>query len=360
MSEIYLPASKAARRMACPGSRRLEEQVPRRITGKSEEARFMRHFIAYELNKTLGPCSMIDNVLVEEYIRSQSITNEMFEAARFYVNYIQTVMIGDPRHNHLKETLLRNDSGVIDFWYMNAYLECEHIFMFKWGHTPVDIEENWELLTHVNESLGWRLREVVLHIVQPRNYSRPIQIITPSRRQLREDISALERAEELALKANAPLNPGEHCLNCSANHMCPKVKEKTMQIKDALEIPEPLELTAEELSDELLQLRESQNIIKARIMALEEQIIFKLNQGENVPGFALGRVESRQRWTIGNDRLQELGALCGINLFQPLCPVTPKQALKLGLPQSFIAEITETPVGAVKLITEKIENINWE
>ena len=70
--------------------------------------------------------------------------------------------------------------------------------------------------------------------------------------------------------------------------------------------------------------------------------------GQSGPGYTIEQGEGRQRWVKSPAEVAALGDLMGIKLRKDAV-VTPKQAIKAGLPETVVAGISDRPVGEWKL-----------
>ena len=134
-SHSKLPPSSAARRVACPGSRALEEKYP-----ETEESPYSRegniaHWVASDM---LGKPTTPPN--------DEMITQEMEDGAELYVNHISNVLdlVGKKYRVQLTFDTLRIEEridikrihpecwGTPDAWFYRG--DELHIFDYKYGN----------------------------------------------------------------------------------------------------------------------------------------------------------------------------------------------------------------------------------
>ena len=109
------------------------------------------------------------------------------------------------------------------------------------------------------------------------------------------------------------------------------------------------ELTDDELGKELKSLHDAQELLKARLTGLEEEALTKLKMGKRIPFYQLGRSQPREKWVKPISEVLALGDLFEVNLSKPKEAITPKQAIKAGVPADLVRQYSDTPLGELKL-----------
>jgi len=327
-----LPPSSAARRMACPGSRRMEVLYPRENSDASNEGT-----LAHE---EAARC-----------LQTGEISNN--PDVKMYVDYVKH--ISKESHIHVEEKVIISSIhpdmwGTVDAW--SSYSNGFHIFDFKYGFKPVEVFENWQLISYaagvcMSNAILPR-SEFTFHIVQPRDFNNPIKTWKISLDKLNDYWIRLINSEALAATEDAPLTPGIGCEYCAARHACPALRRNILEgIENMKELPE--ELNDEELGTELKSLHEFQDLLQSRITALEEETLAKLKLGKRIPFYQLGRSQPREKWVKPIKEVLILGDMFEVNLKKPDEAITPKQAIKAGVPADLVREYSETPLGELKL-----------
>jgi hypothetical protein len=136
-----LPPSSAARRMACPGSRALEEAHGMNDpTDASNEGNLAHTVAAMALN---------DKIDVSKDMAA-NFTDEMHEGAKYYLDTVKrflslhTVVVEE----QVQCTSIHPDMwGTPDAWGIDEDMNL-HVFDYKYGFTPVEAYENWQLLAY--------------------------------------------------------------------------------------------------------------------------------------------------------------------------------------------------------------------
>lgn len=209
-----LSASKAARWLACPGSIRLSEGLPDRVTDAGKEGTYAHGIAAAFLT---DPKFNVDP-------DDPAMSAEMYAAIGMYVTYCRSLCgrgwVEMDLHPAL-ETLHPDFGGTAD--YVNYYWRTKllEIIDFKFGKSKVKVENNWQLIKYAAGAL-LTIRKTVarirLTIVQPRGPGKdPIRSwdITPA--DLIGYVAQLVKGGLTTEAQDAPLQPGSHCWFCTAN-----------------------------------------------------------------------------------------------------------------------------------------------
>lgn len=363
-----LPPSSAARRVACPGSRRLEATIESVDNPMAEEGRRAHEVAAARLKYALNGC---DPHLYEEKSISES---DMIEGAKLYSDYVISKLNAD--WGMLSKFAIEEKIGItnihakcwgtVDCWLGLTFSDSYtvHIFDYKYGHTYVEVFENWQLIEYaagVLEYIGYphnlRPISVHLHIVQPRYFGKEgkTREWLIDAKDLEPYFEILRKTESLALQDDAPLIPGKECRFCSAKNICPALKEKSNALaRNILESNHAGWVNEEELAKELKTIRDASNILDARLNGLTQEAISMLQSGKRVPGFRLEHSAGREVWKKPAEEIIALGAVYGVDLKKPVDVITPAQAVKLALDADIVKQYSERKTGEAKLVEDKI------
>jgi len=214
-----LSASRTERFMACPGSVRLEAQMPYEPPG--EAAAIGTHI--HELSEKL---------LRGEELDSPDLDPEHVAMAQEYANFVNT-LVANPRKKLIEvnvdaglKSLHPSLGGTADAVLVDGdHLHCVDL---KTGRVPVEAKDNKQLLTY---ALGVMRQfnapatiQCTMHIFQPRaGHSK----WTVSGMDLISHGLELKKAAELALSPDAPVIPSpDACKYCKAKIICPAMRQK--------------------------------------------------------------------------------------------------------------------------------------
>lgn len=333
-----LPPSSAARRMACPGSRALEEQYARKEESDASEEGKLAHEAAagYLRNEAL--------VNIDKY------TDEMREGAKLYKSIIKQYLFNDDLQIRIEEP--------VDIY--NIHPECWgtpdafgrdknvlHVFDYKYGFTPIEAFENWQLIEYAcgigyDLSHAVNITDIYLHIVQPRDY------ISSSKHKvwhlIANELSTYRQrlivSEALAMSPNAPLRVSNECKHCPARHACPALKQAAFGATEIAFREVPQGLNPAHVGSELKLLQEARDLLEFRITALETEVQHLLQSGVAVDNYELMPITGRLDWNVDKKQVLEFGNIMGVNL-QKEDVLTPTQAIKAGINEELVLKYSE-------------------
>jgi hypothetical protein len=225
---------------------------------------------------------------------------------------------------------------------------------------PVEVFENWQLLNYASAiaySLGLTtadtLLSVNLHIVQPRAYHRngPVRSWSLSGEALRGYTDRLRESAKMAMLLAPSCITGDECRYCPARHACPALLTVGYGAIEASGASLPLDMPPAVMGMLLRQVRDGIKRLSAIETGLEQQALAAIRGGSRVSGWHAEAGAGRERWRVGYDEVIALGAAMGVEVAKPAL-ITPKQAVKAGLPREVVDCYTETPSGEVKLVAD--------
>jgi hypothetical protein len=345
-----LAPSSAARWVACAGSVLLEAMYPETEAERTEAAEgTAAHWAASELlsSRQVAEGQVAPNGVV--------LTAEMIEGAELYVAHVWLARRADPGallHVEDRIEIPRVHDlnwGTPDAWiYSGASLTLD-VYDFKFGHGFVSEFENWQLIDYtagildaldIDGQTDQALR-VNMHIVQPRAYHRagPIRTWSVIASDLRPYINRLAMAASAALAPGAKCSPNPECVHCRGRHACEALQLDAYRSAQISGSSIPVEMTPAALGLELHFLRAAAKRLEGRITGIEEQVAQNLAQGHRVPFFAMVQSHGREVWAKPVDEVLGLGQLFGVDIAKRDA-ITPKQAVKAGLPAEVVAQYT--------------------
>jgi CRISPR/Cas system-associated exonuclease Cas4 (RecB family) len=214
-----LSASRAERFMTCPGSVRLENQMPYEPAG--EAAAIGTHI--HELSEKL---------LRGEELDTTNLDPEHVAMANEYANFVNT-LVENPRKRMIEvnvdeglKTLHQALGGTADAVLVDG--NHLHVIDLKTGRVLVEAENNKQLMTYALGVMRQFKAPVditcTMHIFQPRaGHSK----WTVQGADLVNHGYDLVHAANLALSPDAPTNPSpDACKYCRAKTICPSMRQK--------------------------------------------------------------------------------------------------------------------------------------
>lgn len=351
-----LPPSSAARRVACPGSRALEERYKTDEMSPAAREGEAAHWLAATWLKDPDFVVGINAIAPN----GETITDEMVHGADLYIATIR--VRADKAILHIEERVgistIHNDCwGTPDCWFIKK--NELHIFDYKYGHGYVEVFENWQLIEYAAGILELIPFErsannfhIIFHIVQPRTYDRvgKVRSWKTNVKELRPYFETLRQAEALAAQPITKTYVSTECHYCAARHACPTLRHAALVTADISLLNTPVELTAEDVGSELRYLTRAQALLEARIAGLSEEATVRIKRGQRVPHFALEETPGRLKWGVPTEEVLKLGELLGVDLAKPTDTLTPRQAVEAGIIEDLIAVYCERQRGALKLV----------
>lgn len=214
-----LSASRAERFMTCPGSVRLENQMPYEPPGEAAALGTMLHELS-------------EKILRGEEIDDPDLDPEHMQLAQSYADYVNGIS-DNPRKKLIEvnvddglKSLHQALGGTADA----VIVEGDHLHVIdaKFGRVLVEAKDNKQLLTY---ALGVMRQfnapasiQCTMHIFQPRaGHSK----WTVSGVDLISHGLELKKAADLALSPDAPTNPSpDACKYCKAKTICPSMRQR--------------------------------------------------------------------------------------------------------------------------------------
>ena len=358
----YAPSS-AARTVQCPASPRMVASVPEQEDTEESRQGTASHWGVSELlsGRQIAVGQVAPN--------SETLNEEMTECAEFAADYIMergpvgwvefTLPASDNLH---RDNWGTPDHAYFDFGSMTLYVDD-----YKYGHKFIDAFQNWQLVDYVLlllEFLGMvdgqtdQAVKVVMTIIQPRNYHPigPVRVWETTGAELRGHRNILRAAFEAADRPDAICKSGSECEYCPARHACPAACMAGFTAMEHACQPIVMHMTPQAMGLELAMLKRCAEMLKARMTGLEEQVLSNISRGKPVPRFAIAHEQGRRVWLNAEKEAEiiELARILNpanpVDIAKPSVAVTPKQAIKKGVPQEIVAAYSHTPRGAAKLV----------
>lgn len=319
------------------------------------------HFVFGELffNRVVAEGQIAPNGVV--------ITEEMLEGAELYVDTIDARLaaVGMDRSALMVERRVEiprvhpQNWGTPDTWFYDRERGSIPIFDFKFGHDFVDAFENWQLINYAAgimdalkiDGLSDQHTRIEMTVVQPRNYSARGSVRTWSVMawELRGYVNRLRNAAEAAHSPNRVATPNDACEHCPGRHACQALEQSAYLAAEKAGDSTPLELKPAAAALELRYLQRAQKRLDARVSGLVETLTSQIKRGVPVPGFMLEATAGRETWNKPAPEVLALGQVLGVNVAKPGL-LTPKQAIKAGMPEAVVAAYVERPTGGTKLV----------
>jgi hypothetical protein len=302
---------------------------------------------------TLAHTVAADRLLGKDVIYGAEVTDEMLEGADLWFS----VFGGYNGVQVEKKVIIDKDCwGTTDAWAYHFPTHRLHAGDYKYGHGFVDAVENWQLISYACAiALGlpeWP-KTVDLTIVQPRCFTAGdmVRTWTITGEELREYLDEIRERIVVMLGENPLCVTGEECLYCSAAHSCQTLGRAVAQVIGYMSEPVAFDLPAGAISRELNILYDAQVLLKARTGGVLNEVSARIKSGKAIPGWRLENAYGRQEWSKPLAEVVALGNLMGIDISSPGA-ITPKQAIKAGLPAELVNSYSEVKKSELKLVQD--------
>jgi hypothetical protein len=297
-----------------------------------------------------------------------TVSDEMAEGAEIYADHLRSLRsVCDERgwalERRLSCAVVHPDNwGTPDALGYEPATNTLHVVDYKFGHRFVAEFENWQLIDYAagalvglqGNGINAQSCNVALHIVQPRNYHRdgPIRTWRTTAAELAASyIPRLMTAATAAMRDDAPCVTGPECDYCPGRHACEAAQRAGFAACEISTGSLPLEMPPEAAARELALLQRAADMIEARRTGLVGQLLAACKAGVRVPGFHAEQGLGRERWARPLPEVLALGQMLEIDLAKPGA-ITPKQAIKAGVPAEVVQAYSETPLGEIKLVSD--------
>jgi len=354
-----LAPSSAEKWVHCGRSPSMEAAYPQEDTDETREGTAAHWVLSELLAGRAHPVGTLDPdgtpIDRDMQYAAEELTSHILDVVHGYGKLIPVfATIGElhiERRVHMTAVHPTDNWGTCDASLVDVPNRTIYIWEEKYGHGYVPVD-NWQMVDYAQgvieaEGLAPGAFDVVMTIHQPRYYGPEGQLRT--HRLTGAEHAARVRTLHMAAKLvspNAAAVTGPWCFHCSGRLGCDAFTRAVNQIATVV-----MQTTADAPTPalaglELRWLHEATKYLKARVTALEEYV--------TVAGPGTGYVQEqgygREKWSVGADEVFALGDAMGLDLRKPAEPITPAQAVKLGLDPEVKAGYSFKPKGEVNLV----------
>lgn len=360
-----LPPSSAARRNQCTASTMLEARYPQPESPEAVEGTTAHWAVAESLAGRLVDVGDLAPT-------GQYLTAEMIEASDLMFDDVsrELALYGLKPEQGVIEQAVRIPRVHAQSWGTPDYriwLQAPPrrprllLYDFKFGHRFVEVFENDQCIEYVAgvlEELPHGLTDmevdVTVKIVQPRAYHKDgsIRAWHFKGSDIRALVNIASYSAHEALSDTAVTRVGPECRDCQARHACPTLQAAAMTACDVAGAAQPFDLPVAAMALEYRVLQHYRDLLRARSTGLEEQLLALGRTGQAIPGLRIEHGAGRERWTLPDAQVIAAAAMLGVDIAKAPEVMTPKQAVKAGLPSAMLAGLVNTPRGEAKLVTD--------
>lgn len=329
--------SQAERFLTCPGSTKLIESVAARETSEYAILGTKAHDVLEKALTNRERSAVVAHAEYSVYC-FETFSDEFFDAIQMALNYVYDILDENPDAILYVETQVNppnqnakgDASGYCDIAIHIPSLRVLYVIDYKHGvgvakdpRTPQIRQYALGFLYDENALVDpTTIDHVHMVVIQPRYY-RPdglIREITCSPYEVYEYLDVLENGIVQCLRADAQLNPGEHCHStfCPARTVCPareaaavaavNTQFKNIRHIDLTTLPPADTLDIERLS----YIKGAGELLKEWLEDVDRHVYTLLQQGVYVPGWKLVETDARRQWE-GDENIiaQQLAGLSG-------------------------------------------------
>lgn len=374
MSHSIIPPSSADIWTACPGWVIMSQSFPETEETEAQRLGTAAHEVAAQYIDSYSRGAMFNPKVGGITSNNVVIDDEMLDACELYADNVREVMISSGvfgGHFLGLEQSLKMPSvhelsfGTSDCFIFDLKNMTVYIWDFKYGHDPVDVFENWQLLNYAAgviehlkthfpfvESHNQNMR-FVFRISQPRSFHRdgPIREWSTTLGEITGYILRLKTAAELALSGLGETKSGGHCKYCQARHACPSALNAGVKLFEVASQALPLTMSNEALATQLAIVSRAYKQLASIKDALEQQVESLIRSGKSVPGYITQPKLGRETWKVDVSEIHALGDMLGVDLRKPSA-MTPKQAIKLGIDKDVIKAYCHQTTSGVEIVPD--------
>lgn len=319
MPHATLGASKAHRWIYCPGSIRMEKDIPEEYSSFAAEGT-----ACHELAERCLREERVAKEWIGKVVNSFEVTDEMAEAVQYYVDYVNMqrgVKFYEQRvsYNHIAAAGFGTADCLV---FQDKVL---HVIDAKFGSgVKVYADNNEQLMLYAVGAVRefgqtYKVEDVVMHIVQPRlDHINATSISVKELENWATDF--VKPAAKLAMAEDAPLVPGpKQCRWCKAKAVCGALARENFEIAygafdnldEADKTVDHLTLTADELATVVSKIDQ----ISSWVEAVKKHTTDLLTAGGVVPGWKVVEGRSIRKWADEKEAEERLTNLLGHEAF---------------------------------------------
>lgn len=251
-----------------------------------------------------------------------------------------------------------DDVALVKGRYDASYVEGDtlHVVDLKYGWRLIEPQFNWQLIGYAIGELFRRgdstINRIVMTIEQPRPHHSDGQTRswTISTQELQSYyVKAHEIIVGIAKHGIMPLKTGSHCRYCPALGSCPAASRQFFAALDeTMGEWKQDDITNEEIRRQFGLIDKIEEIIKIRKQSLKDLAVFRVKQGQVIPGYALEVTYGHRQWSSGASP-DAILALTGKDVTEKSL-MSPAKAERLGISKAILDALTKRPVVGQNLV----------
>jgi len=288
-----LSASGAERWMNCTPSARLEEKLPERESAYASEGSLAHAIAELKLRKhflePMGPKKF--KAAMDKLAADPLYNPEMQKHTDDYLDYIKGLAHSFSSKPYIGVEVKLDLSHIIPegFGTSDCIIICGnemHVIDFKYGQgVPVSAEISPQIRLYAlgaieNYRMFYDIQTVHMHIFQPRRDNATSEAVMTKDELVAWGETEVRPKAQKAFNGEGEYCPGDWCRFCRANALC-RARSDTMTALEAFGKALPPLLS----DDEIGQILQKAQELKAWVSDLEEYALSKLLEGGEIPGW---------------------------------------------------------------------------
>ena len=359
-------ASAASKWVFCSEAAWLEQLYPQPDGDEAREGTAAAEMGELVLKNEFGIEELVDRQASNGVV----MVGEMVEHVQMYIDHVRSRGVGywveesisiggGPTHQIKQPVTGRCDSAAFNFDEATGIL---YIDDFKYGHGPVEVFENWQLLIY---AIGMRygrlsgrvIRGIVLSIIQPRghHHNGPIRSWELTVEELAEYEQKLINAVIAVHDPNRKCHTGMHCKYCNVLSFCAPAITAGMNAVDVIGAALPDTNTPAQVAALMNTLTHAQKTVKHLLSAVNTRGEAMILNGQPIPGYGYEPGTGHAKF-IDEDKAKETAQTMGVSLIEEKT-ITPAEAKRRGLPKAIVDQQTYTPSTAPRLVKRDVSTL---
>ena len=348
-------ASEMPRVQPCPGSKHIEKLYAKPENPADSLEGDIAHKISAEI--LTGKRTLISFANTE--VDGMFVDMEMINHIRMYTDFCTTKLdsgVGAVEQEYIQDIHGNILSGHPDHWCYSR--RALYINDLKFGHGPIEVYMNWQLLTYVAlifflyPEIEKECTKICLTIIQPRarHADGPVRdwyfdsvFIRNYRNQI---INSIGEASQIDT-ADISTKTGDHCRYCDGLLQCHTYAAAAGYALDYSKKMTHSGFTPEQFAMEYELIEKGANLLKWKKEALEEEGLALCKNGTMPPGWIAKATMGNLAW---NRDAIAIGDAMSIDLRKDESPITPTQAISRGLlTEEQVKAFAARKLGSMKL-----------
>lgn len=345
---LQVTATNLPRLLACNGSRLLPNvDLPEKDNTVKDEG----NAADWVIKQVFSGQHLLEELIDRKAPNGVYITPDMAEHLETYLGWIEGKGLIEENTNY-NGTAWSVAGRTDHVWFdeRSDGVKILNISDFKYGWKIVEPDQNWTLISH---AIGYTLRTGI----QPTHYEFKIFQPRPYHPRGSVRVWRVGALEFEALKnsvfgtldnLNDEIKTGEHCYKCPSRTNCPAAMAANMNSIDVAYNSYSQDPTEDELEFLITQSKRAMEVLKQSLSAYEDTALSRLQKGTIFKNYVAENNVGNEVWQ-DNITPEFVDMIVGKTVSKKVLP-TPKQVVKMGVPEEVVKTMTERKNKGFKLV----------